>query len=298
VTVASFTSAVTVDEAVAALAAGARPVAGGTDLVVGARQGKAPLPERIVAIDRVADLRGIEQVDGVLRLGALATHEEVAADAVVREKLTALADASAIVGSHATRAQGTIGGNVMNASPAMESGGPLFCFEATAMFQSPRGSHWVAVGDLFTGPGTTSAQADELLVAVDVPIPAEGSGSCYVRLEYRRQMEIAVVGATAVVTLDGGSVADARVAITALAPTIRRVPEAEAALVGSDAGTDAVAAAAAAAAAASLPISDVRASEAYRRAMAEVITRRAITGALARARGEEVPIPASGGGAS
>lgn len=297
-TVASFISAATVDEAVAALAAGARPVAGGTDLVVGARQGKAPLPERIVAIDRIADLRGIEQLDGILRLGALATHEEIAAHAGVREKLTALADASAIVGSHATRAQGTIGGNVMNASPAMESGGPLVCFDATAMFQSPRGSHWVAVGDLFTGPGTTAAQPDELLVAVDVPVPAEGSGSCYVRLEYRRQMEIAVVGATAVVTLDGGSVADARVAITALAPTIRRVPEAEAALVGSDAGAEAVAAAAAAAAAASAPISDVRASQDYRRAMAEVIARRAIAGALARARGEHVPIPASGGGAS
>lgn len=297
-TVASFVSASSVDEAVAALASGARVVAGGTDLVVGARQGKAPLPERIVAIDRIDDLRGIEQVDGILRLGALATHEEIAADTVVCEQLTALADASAIVGSHATRAQGTIGGNVMNASPAMETGGPLICLDATAMFQSPRGSHWVAVADLFTGPGTTAAQPDELLVAVDVPIPAEGSGSCYVRLEYRRQMEIAVVGATAVVTLDGAAIVDARVAITALAPTIRRVPEAEAALAGSDGGAQAVAAAAAAAAAASAPISDVRASEGYRRAMAEVITRRAINGAVARARGEHVPIPASGGGAS
>ena len=166
------------------------------------------------------------------------------------------------------------------------------------MFQSPRGSHWVAVGDLFTGPGTTAAQSDELLVAVDVPLPPDGSGSCYVRLEYRRQMEIAVVGATAVVTLDGGSVADARVAITALAPTIRRVPEAEAALTGSDGGADAVAVAAAAAATASAPISDVRASEGYRRAMAEVISRRAIAGALARARGEHVPVPASAGGVS
>jgi CO/xanthine dehydrogenase FAD-binding subunit len=298
VTVASFVSASSVDEAVAALASGARVVAGGTDLVVGARQGKAPLPERIVAIDRIDDLRGIEQVDGILRLGALATHEEIAADTVVCEQLTALADASAIVGSHATRAQGTIGGNVMNASPAMETGGPLICLDATAMFQSPRGSHWVAVADLFTGPGTTAAQPDELLVAVDVPLPAEGTGSCYVRLEYRRQMEIAVVGATAVVTLDGAAIVDARVAITALAPTIRRVPEAEAALAGSDGGAQAVAAAAAAAAAASAPISDVRASEGYRRAMAEVITRRAINGALARARGEHVPIPASAGGAS
>ena len=68
---------------------------------------------------------------------------------------------------------------------------------------------------------------DELLVAIDAPRAPAGTGSCYVRLEYRRQMEIAVVGATAVVTLAGGAVTAARVAITALAPTIRRVPEAE-----------------------------------------------------------------------
>ncbi len=296
-TVASFVSATSVDDAVAAMAAGARPVAGGTDLVVGSRQGKAPLPASLVAIDRVADLRGISELDGALRLGALATHEEIAAHTLVRERFTALADASAIVGSHATRAHGTIGGNLMNASPAMESGGPLMCLGASVMLTSPRGSRWIPVSDLCTGPGSTVAQPDELLVAVDVPAPAEGTGSCYVRLEYRRQMEIAVVGATAAVTIADGQVADARVAITALAPTIRRVPEAEDALVGSDGGDAAVAAAAAAAAAGSAPISDVRASEAYRRAMAEVIARRAIAGALARARGEQVPIPASGGGA-
>ncbi len=291
--VGSFVAARSVDEAVEALVAGARPVAGGTDLVVGARQGKAPLPESIVAIDRIADLRGITEMDGALRLGALVTHDEIAGHPLVRERFTALADASAIVGSRATRAQGTIGGNLMNASPAMETGGPLQCLAATVMLQSPRGSRWVAVDDLFTGPGGTVAQPDELLVAVDVPAPAVGTGSCYVRLEYRRQMEIAVVGATAAVTLDGELVTEPRIAITALAPTIRRVPEAEEALAGSSGGADAIAAAAAAAAAGSAPISDVRASETYRRAMAEVMARRAITGAIARARGENVPVPAS-----
>jgi CO/xanthine dehydrogenase FAD-binding subunit len=294
VTVATFTQATTADEAVEALATGARPVAGGTDLVVGARQGKAPLPESLVAIDRIEELRGIAEMDGALHLGALATHEAIATHPLVRDRFTALADASAIVGSHATRAQGTIGGNVMNASPAMETGGPLLCLGASVMLQSPRGVRWVALDELFVGPGATSAQPDELLVAVDVPAPAAGTGSCYVRLEYRRQMEIAVVGATAAVTVADGAVTAARVAITALAPTIRRVPAAEEALDGSDGGDAAVAAAAAAAAEASTPISDVRASDGYRRAMAEVMARRAITGALARARGDAVAIPASG----
>jgi CO/xanthine dehydrogenase FAD-binding subunit len=289
----SFTSATTIDDALSALAGGARPVAGGTDLVVGARQGKAPLPDAIVAIDRILGLRAIDASDGGLRLGALVTHGDIVASEDIRTRFTALADASAIVGSHATRAQGTIGGNVMNASPAMDTGGPLLCLGATANLRSASGERSIELDELWTGPGSTSARPDELLVALDVPSPAAGTGSCYVRLEYRRQMEIAVVGATAVVTVEGDRIVGARVAITALTPTIRRVPEAESALVGTDGAEDAVEAAAAATAAASTPISDVRGSAEYRRAMAAVIASRAIISAITRARGGSVPIPAS-----
>jgi CO/xanthine dehydrogenase FAD-binding subunit len=290
---AALVVAASVDEALRELASGARPVAGGTDLVVGARQGKAPLPERLVAIHRLDELRSLQEADGTLRLGALTTHAEIAAHPLVRSRLTALADAAAIVGSHATRAHGTIGGNLMNASPAMEAGGPLLCFDASVVLRSSSGSRTVGVSDLLSGPGQTTAARDELLEAVEVPVPAEATGSCYVRLEYRRQMEIAVVGATAVLTFDGDRVADARVAITALAPTIRRVPAAEQALLDGDARPQAAAEAAQLAAAAAEPISDVRASARYRQAMAEVITRRAIETAAARARGEDVPVPAS-----
>ena len=289
----TFASATTLEDALDALGSGARPVAGGTDLVVGARQGKAPLPEAIVAIDRIDTLGGIVEVDGGLRLGALVTHDEIVADRAIRERFTALADASAIVGSHATRTHGTIGGNVMNASPAMDTGGPLLCFGASANLRSASGERALPLEQLWTGPGETAADPRELLVRVDVPAPAPTTGSAYVRLEYRRQMEIAVVGVTAVVRLDAGSVSDARVAITALAPTIRRVSEAEAALIGSDGGDEAIAEAARAAASGSSPITDVRSSAEYRSAMANVIARRAIVVALARARGEHVPIPAS-----
>lgn len=285
--VTAFTTATSVEDAVAAVAAGARPVAGGTDLVVGARSGKSTLPDSIVAIHRVAELHGVESLDdGGLWLGALASHAEIAIDETARARFTALSDACAIVGSHATRAQGTVGGNLMNASPAMETGGPLVCFGASATLRSPAGTRQVAIEDLWAGPGKTTAASDELLVAIDVPAPAEGAGSAYLRLEYRRQMEIAVVGVTAVVTVAGDTVTDARIAITALSPTIRRVPDAEAVLVGSDGGQAAVKSAAAAVAAAATPISDVRGSAEYRRAMAAVIAGRAMEAALARARRE------------
>ena len=292
---ATYAAAADLAEALAALAAGSRPIAGGTDLVVGARQGKAALPEALVAIHGLADLHGIAEATGGLRIGALATHAELVAHPAVRARFTALADASAIVGSHATRHVGTIGGNVMNASPAMETGGPLLCFGAEAVLASAVGERRLGLDRLLTGPGRTDARPDELLVRLELPAPAARSGSCYARLEYRRQMEIAVVGATCSVALEDGRVAAARIAITALAPTILRVPEAEAALAGSDGGADAVRAAGAAAAAAASPISDVRASAEYRAAMADVIARRAVATAIARARdgAETVPIPAS-----
>jgi CO/xanthine dehydrogenase FAD-binding subunit len=195
--------------------------------------------------------------------------------------------------SDRTRAQGTIGGNVMNASPAMESGGPLLCFGASIQLRCMNGNRAVGVDELLVGPRRTSARDDELLESIEVPLPPAGTGSCYARLEYRRQMEIAVVGATAVVRVEDGRVTHARVAMTALAPTIRRAAEAESALQGSDGGQAAVAAAARAVSDACAPISDVRASARYRSAMAEVIARRAIEAAIARARGDTVPIPAS-----
>jgi CO/xanthine dehydrogenase FAD-binding subunit len=293
---ATFVAAATVEEALEACAAGARPVAGGTDLVVGARSGAKPMPEALVAIHGLDDLRTLSAGADGLRAGALVSHATIVADAGVAQRYAALADASAIVGSHATRAQGTIGGNVMNASPAMDTGGPLLCFGGSVTLRSSGGAtREVALEELWTGPGRTSAAPGELLTAVTLPPVAPGTGSAYVRLEYRRQMEIAVVGATAVVELDGDVVRAARIAITALAPTIRRVPDAEAALAGTSGDRAAAEAAAEAAAAAAQPISDNRGSDEYRRAMARVITRRAVVAAVTRARegAGAVPIPAS-----
>jgi CO/xanthine dehydrogenase FAD-binding subunit len=279
------------------LSQGARPVAGGTDLVVGARQGKQPLPNALVAIHRLTELHSLSTTlsDGSagIRLGALTTHGEIVAHPLIRSRFTGLCDASSIVGSHATRATGTIGGNVMTASPAMDTGAPLLCLDAVVVLSSVRGTRRVLLNEFFVGPGKTTAEPDELLVAVEIPDTVCTVGSCYVRLEYRQQMEIAVVGAAAFVQIENGVVVSARVAVTALAPTIRRITGAESALIGTSGDRGAIDAAADAAALATAPISDVRASAEYRKAMAKVITRRAIHGAIARANGEEIAIPAT-----
>ena len=285
----SFTIANTLDDALTALAGGARPIAGGTDLVVGARHGKAPLPEHLVAIDRLSELKAVTSTPEGVRIGALVSHHDIETHPLLTTVYAALADGSALVGSPATRHLGTIGGNLMNGSPAMDTGAPLAVLGAEVELQSVRGSRRVPIGKLWTGPGRTSAEPDELCVAVHIPAPVERSNSAYVRLEYRRAMEIAVVGAAAFVALaPDGTIAALRVGLTAVAPTILISD-----LVGQVGSSVAEAAAAAAALASeqATPISDVRASEAYRRHTVGVMARRAVEAAACRAAGETISTP-------
>jgi CO/xanthine dehydrogenase FAD-binding subunit len=290
----NYTAAQTLDEALAALAGGARPVAGGSDLVVAARQGKSPLPENVVGIHGIGELASLSLEGGALVLGALVNHAQIESNADVHAGWTGLADGSALVGSPATRYVGTIGGNVMNSSPAMDTGAALLVLGAEAELRSANGTRTIPLAELWTGPGRTSATDGELLVAIRVPALPARSGSAYLRLEYRRAMEIAVVGAAAAVTLNGdGDVEACRIALTAVAPTIVRSPTAEAAIAGKAADEQSLAAVAAGASADAAPISDVRAGERYRRHAVGVMARRAVEAAVARARGEHVPVPAN-----
>lgn len=287
----SFTIATTVDEALVALGAGARPIAGGTDLVVGARHGKAALPADLVAIDRIGELGGVELDSAGVRVGALMSHAELMTDPVIVGSYTAIADASALVGSPSTRHVGTLGGNVMNGSPAMDTGAPLTVLGAAAELRSVNGRRTVALDELWAGPGRTTADPGELLVALHLPPAQDRCGSAYVRLEYRRAMEIAVVGAAAAVTLAAdGTVASAAVALAAVAPTILSVDGVDEALVGcvpADAGPVAAALASEQAA----PISDLRASDRYRRHCIGVMAKRAVDAAARRADGESIAVP-------
>ncbi len=286
----TFTIAATVDEALAALASGARPVAGGSDLVVGARHGKSPLPTDLVAIDRIDGLRTIDQTDAGLRVGALVSHARLMTDAAVVGGYTGLADAAALVGSPATRHVGTLGGNVMNASPAMDTGAPLLVLEATAELRSVDGIREVPVGELWTGPGRTVATADELCTALVIPTRPDRSGSAYVRLEYRRAMEIAVVGAAASVVLDDdGSIGSLAVALSAVAPTIVSVDVSS--LTGRVVDDALLSEVADLASERATPISDLRASDRYRRHTVGVMARRAVEAAARRARGEHIAVP-------
>ena len=296
----SLVIAESLDAALEEVASGARPIAGGTDLVVASRQGTAPLPDALVAIDRLAELRGISRGGtgddaeggnggGGVRIGAVVTHAQLMTDDAIVGSYTALADAAALVGSPSTRNVGTLGGNVMNASPAMDTGAPLLVLGAIAEMATTSGWREVALPDLWTGPGVTSAESDELCVALLLPERPPRSGSAYIRLEYRRAMEIAVVGAAASISLnDDGTVAEGRVALTAVAPTIIEVEDLD---LGDCTPSEAATMAASAAIATARPISDLRASDTYRSQMIGVMAARAVDAAARRAAGEIIAVP-------
>lgn len=280
----------TIEEALVAIDNGARPIAGGTDLVVGARSGKHALPDQLVAIDRLGELQRITSSDGTTTIGAGVNHSTLMTDPQISTNFSALADASALVGSPATRNVGTIGGNIMNASPAMDTGAPLIVLGAMVELANTNGTRRVPIQELWLGPGAVSAASNELCVAIALPHPAEHSGSAYVRLEYRRAMEIAVVGAAARVDLDeAGRATTIQLALSAVGPTITAVPSLtfdgrtiDSALLDEVADSAREFAS---------PISDLRASDRYRAHCGGIMAKRAVQAAARRASGETLAIP-------
>ena len=218
--VTAFVTATTVDDGVAAGRAGpARLPAAPISWSEPARARRRC--RELVAIHRVDELRGMTSPTRT-PLGALATPR---GDRPERRSSsdTALADASAIVGSHAPVRRARRGQPDERISRDGD-GRPARLLRGDRDARSKAGDRTVAVGDLFTGPGSTVAEPGRAADRDPPHTPPAGRGAAYLRLEYRRQMEIAVVGATAVVTVVGGAVTAARVAMTALAPTIGACP--------------------------------------------------------------------------
>lgn len=265
---------------------GSRILAGGTDLIVFMTDGKLA-PRTLVDPKAIAELNGIH-VNGGVRLGALTTMREIERHPELRRRYTALAAGAHEVGSVQIRCRATIGGNIGTASPAADAIPGLLVHGAIAHLASREGTRQVPVAELFVGPGRTNIQPDEALTSLQLPAVPPRTGSWYIKLATRKAMDIAFVGVAARVTLnEDGTVAEAAVALGAVAPTPMLARAAGELLAGSPVTDEALAAAAEAAQQAASPISDRRASAAYRRAMVGVLTRRALAQAAARARGDE-----------
>lgn len=267
-------------EAVALLAADsrARPLAGGTDLVVQLRDGRRRA-ETLVDLGRLP-LDRIVAVDGGLEIGALATMSAITASLLVRESCPALAEAAGLVGAWPIQCRATLGGNLANASPAADTAPPLLVAGAVAVIASPRGERRVSLDEFFLAPGRTVLDAGELLVAVGVPHEGTPAGArrveSFVKVGPRREQVIATVSLASRLWVAGGRIESCRVALGAVAPTPVRARGVEAFLAGRvpDAATRRRAVEVLQSDIA--PIDDVRAPGRYRRLAAAVLLDRAL----------------------
>ena len=285
----NYEAPTTVDQAVKLLAKHgekARTLCGGTDLIIQLRAG-VRRPEYVVDLKHIADLRRISfSMQHGLKLGAAVPAIEVHENADMRKYYPGLTEAAHLIGSLQIQSRASVGGNLCNGSPAADTIPALIAVGAKCRVVGPKGERLVAAEDFCTAPGRTVLQPDEILVEFQIPSPARHASDAYLRFIPRNEMDIAVVGVGAAITLDldDDRCTDARIALGAVGPTPIFAKEAGAALIGKKLDAASIEKAAQAAIAASSPIDDMRGTAEFRRHVVGVLTRRTVAIAAERAR--------------
>jgi xanthine dehydrogenase small subunit len=249
-----------------------RPIAGGTDILVAAKDGKANAAA-LFDLTAVPELRGIEEVGHELRIGAAVTHAEILASSLVARYCPALPMACGFVGGPQIRNRGTLGGNIAHGSPAADTVPALYVADARVEVVSVSDRRDVMISDFCTGPRQTVLAPDELIVAVRIPKRA-GVRGAFLRLGQRQAQAISKVSVAVAMTFRGGQPEWVRVALGSVAPTVIRAPETERALLAG--GYEGLKRAMEAVRNEVRPIDDIRSNREYRREMAAVLLERAI----------------------
>ena len=261
-----------------------RMLAGGTDLIIQMRAGVRK-PEQLIDAKSIPELQALSfSPQEGLRIGAAVSCCRLIEDPAVRQHYPGLVEAAGLIGSVQIQSRCSLGGNLCNGSPAADTTPALIVLGAVGHIASAKGTRAVAVEDFVVSPGRTVLQADELLVEFRIPAPKPHSADCYQRFIPRNEMDIAVVGVGASVTLDGNTCTAARISLGAVAPTPLFAKEASASLVGKPLNDETVAAAAALAQQLAKPITDMRGTAEYRTHLVGVLTRRVLKTAAERAK--------------
>lgn len=258
----------------------AKLLAGGTDLLVQMKMERLN-PDHVISLSGVKELEGIVAGDR-LTIGAVTTIWAISKSQAVGARVTALREACDAFSTVAVMFMGTLGGNLCNASPAADTAPALLVHDASVVIKSARSERKVQLAEFFAGPGKTVIKPGEIVTAVTIPAPTAGTGSAFLKIS-RVVADISQVCAAVSLVREGKRVTGCRIALGSVAPTPIRVARAEAALVGQDGTPQAFAEAAEIVAADIRPISDVRASESYRRHVARTIVRDALHTAWLRA---------------
>jgi aerobic carbon-monoxide dehydrogenase medium subunit len=252
-------------------------LAGGTDLMVHLGQSwRDRRPPAVVNVKRIPGLDAIGVTDSVVRLGALTSLTALIEHAVIQREYPVLPFTARYMGSPAIRNLATVGGNLCNGSPAADLPPVLLALDAEVGIAGPDGERRLPLEAFFRGPGHTALRAGELLTWVEFPRRRPPWPVRYERLDVRRAMDIAIAGVGLAIRRDGGGVAEARVALGAVAPTPLRAREAEALLVAEGLTAAGIERAAERAMAAARPISDARATAEYRWEMIGTLVRRGL----------------------
>lgn len=244
---------------------GAAILCGGTDLLIKIRAGMIQ-PELLLDISQVESLHGIRVEGSNLEIGAATIESDIIRSSLVNEHLPLLGSVLRQLGSVQIRNRGTLGGNIVNASPAADSAIPLILYDSQIQIVGPEGERWIRLEDFFTGPGRTTLESGEFLRTLRLPIPDAGfSPFFFHKVGKRNALTIAIASLGTLVRLDEGVIRELRVAAGSVAPTPLRLHEIEQQLTGRILDHALIAEARELAVNSISPISDVRASADYRK---------------------------------
>jgi CO/xanthine dehydrogenase FAD-binding subunit len=284
----SYAAPKTVAEAVSLLSGAtglAKVLSGGTDLLVQYRIGRLK-PDSIIDLKKIPGMSGIREADGGFVIGASTSGAVLGEHAALVKAWPGVVEAANLIGSTQVQGRASLAGNLCNASPAADSVPALIAARATVTIAGPNGARTAPVEAIVTGPGRTSLAKGEFITEFHLPKQAPRTGDAYLRFIPRTEMDIAVVGCGVCLSLDAnGVIADARVALGAVAPTQVVVDDAAKAIIGSKLDDAALAKLDAAAQAACNPITDKRGTKEFRIKIAGVLARRTAAIAYERAKG-------------
>jgi len=262
-----------------------RILTGGTDVLV-MLKAEVVEPDLMVDLKHLPGMREIVFEDGGFRIGAAVTAAEMGEHAALKAAWPGVVEGAELIGSTQVQNRATMVGNLCTASPAGDSVPAMVTAEAVARVHGPDGMRDVPVVDIPVGPGKTALTKGEFITSIYLPARPATSADAYLRFTPRTEMDIAVSSAAVSLALDDtGTITHARVALGAVAPTVRLVPDAGAAITGTKLDDDAIAALVAAAEAACSPITDKRGTIAFRTTTAGVLAKRAARIAYSRAGG-------------
>lgn len=254
---------------------GARPIAGGTDLLLGVIRGKISCSE-MVNLGSLSELRYITEEGNRIRIGALTTIAQIENSDLIAKYIPAVTAAASCLGSWQIRTTATLGGNLCNAAPSAEMAPPLIALGAEVRLVSLGGDRTVPLESFFVGPGSTVLRPGEILQEVIIPIPTSEVQTTYLRHSLKRSTDIAVVNVAVALRLSAGKAEDVRLVLGAVAPTPIRARAAESILEGNSPTMATIVRAAEEASKECSPISDLRGSADYRREMVRVYVKRAL----------------------